>query len=96
MTETMRTHVVLPRELVERMDEIVGPRRRSEFVTEAVRTELDRRRLLELLDAAVEEAEHLPPDDDPPAWESAESAVAWVREQRRTVRDVGVPISSAR
>lgn len=37
MKETVRTHVVLPRDLVEAVDTLVGKRTRSEFVEQALR-----------------------------------------------------------
>jgi len=50
MAET-RTHVVLPAELLERVDRLVGSRRRSRFFAAAVAKEVER---LELLEAARE------------------------------------------
>ena len=41
----VRIHVVMPRELIEQIDALVGKRRRSEFIVEAVREHLARRRL---------------------------------------------------
>lgn len=87
MGEMMRTHVLLPKELVARIDERVGPRRRSEFVVEALRRELDQLSLLELMEAAADEARNAPPDDDPPAWDAYPSSVAWVRAQRQVGTD---------
>lgn len=87
MGETIRTHLILPRELVERVDKLVGPRRRSEFVAEVLQKELDRRHLVTLFEAAMEEARNAPPDGAPPEWESAESAAEWVRAQRRIGED---------
>src|SRR5271155_3033082 len=51
-----RTHIVLPQELIEEIDSIVGPRGRSAFLVETARAELRRRRLLSFL------------GDDQPAW----------------------------
>jgi Arc/MetJ-type ribon-helix-helix transcriptional regulator len=82
MGEMVRTHVLLPRELVERIDERVGPRRRSEFVAETLRKELDRNRLLELALAASEETRRLGPAAGPPEWATSDGAAAWVRKQR--------------
>ena len=86
MGEMVRTHVLLPRELVERVDEVVGPRRRSEFVAETLRKELDRRRLLATMEA-VQEAARRTGGPDVPGWETPESAAAWVRAQRRVDDD---------
>lgn len=91
MSEMMRTHVLLPKRLVAEIDEQVGPRRRSEFIAEALRKELDHQDLVRLMEAAVEEARNAPPDDDPPAWASYPSAVAWVRAQRQIGEDLPPP-----
>lgn len=76
--EVARTHVVIPRELVESVDEIVGARHRSEFFVEAVAEKLCR---IKLLRAAKEVAGSLK-DVDIPGWETPESASAWVRKIR--------------
>jgi hypothetical protein len=71
-----RTHIVLPQELIEEIDSLVGPRRRSAFLVETARAELRRRRLLTFL------------RDDQPAWnekdhpELAAGAGTWVKQQR--------------
>lgn len=83
MGEMVRTHVLLPKELVGRIDEHVGPRRRSEFVAETLRKELDRRRLLDLMDAAMEEARERGNVGDPPEWNTPEGTLEWVRAMRR-------------
>ena len=87
MGEMVRTHVLLPRDLVARLDEAAGPRRRSEFVAEALRKELDRRRLVTLMDAAMNEAEERGDDGDPPEWSTPEGTLAWVRAQRENGDD---------
>ena len=51
-----RTHIILPQELIEEIDAVVGPRGRSAFLVETARAELRRRRLLMFL------------RDDQPAW----------------------------
>ena len=87
MSEMVRTHVLLPRDLVTRLDEAAGPRRRSEFVAEALRQELDRRRLLTLMDPEMKEAEERGDDGDPPEWSTSEGTLAWVRAQREVDDD---------
>ena len=42
----MRTHMVLPDELVESIDSLVGKRKRSRFVQEAIREKLRRETLI--------------------------------------------------
>ncbi len=70
---SQRTHILLPQELIEVIDLVVGPRGRSAFLVETARAELRRRRLLTFL------------RDDHPAWkekdhpELARGAEAWVQ-----------------
>jgi len=72
-----RAHIVLPHELIEEIDSMVGPRGRSAFLVETARAELRRRRLLSFL------------RDDQAAWddkdhsELARGPGAWVRALRR-------------
>jgi metal-responsive CopG/Arc/MetJ family transcriptional regulator len=75
----MRTHVVMPKELVEEIDAEVGPRKRSQFVKEAVEEKLARRRRV----AAFEAVAGSLADVDIPGWETSESTARWVRAQRR-------------
>lgn len=71
-----RAHIVLPQELIEEIDSVVGPRGRSAFLVETARAELRRRRLLSFL------------NDDQPAWIDANhpewkaGPSAWVRRVR--------------
>jgi predicted transcriptional regulator len=76
--EAIRTHVVLPKELVRSIDEVAGRRRRSQFVAEAVAEKLARtRRAIVLKEAAGALAGR-----DVPGWESTEAAIEWVRRSR--------------
>jgi hypothetical protein len=77
--ETMRTHVIMPRELVETIDKLVGRRARSRFLTEAAEREV---RWLKLVKAAEKAGGSLA-DVDIPGWETPESAADWVRVSRR-------------
>lgn len=74
----VRIHVVMPKELVEQIDALVGKRRRSEFIVEAVREALDRRKRAELGRRLAGSLA----DVDIPGWESSESAAEWVRALR--------------
>jgi hypothetical protein len=71
-----RTHIILPQELIEEIDAVVGPRGRSAFMVEAARAELRRRRLLTFL------------HDDQPTWreknhpEVSAGSGAWVKRIR--------------
>ena len=74
-----RTHVIIPDKLLEEIDRLVGPRKRSEFLADAANDKLKR---IKLREAATKVAGSLK-DVDIPGWESSESAAAWVREQRQ-------------
>lgn len=77
--EGFRTHIVLPRAVVEDIDRLVGHRKRGRFMTEAVQEKLRREKLTAALDAA---AGVLDPADYP-QWSTPEKISAWVRELRR-------------
>ena len=88
--EAVRAHVVMPRELVAAVDELVGHRRRSEFVVAAVEERVRRERLGRALQAT---AGVLKPEDHP-EWATPEARHAWVRASRaqdeaRRVRKLG-------
>jgi metal-responsive CopG/Arc/MetJ family transcriptional regulator len=78
--EKMRTHVVIPKALVETIDELVGKRHRSEFLTEAAEKEVRRLKLIKAAERAGGSLEHV----DIPGWESSEAAAEWVRASRRS------------
>lgn len=78
--EMMRTHVVIPKALVETIDALVGKRRRSEFLSEAAEKEVRRLKLIKAAEKAGGSLEHV----GIPGWESSESAAEWVRASRRT------------
>ena len=73
---SQRTHIILPEELIEEIDAVVGPRGRSAFLVETARAELRRRRLLAFL------------QDERPAWkaedhpELAAGSAAWIKALR--------------
>jgi hypothetical protein len=71
-----RAHIVLPNELIEEIDSLVGPRGRSAFLVETARAELRRRRLLSFLhnDNLVWKEKDHP--------EFAKGTRAWVKELR--------------
>ena len=85
---SVRVHVVMPKELVEQIDALVGKRRRSEFIVEAVRDHLARRRRSELDEHGRRRSEMgrkvagSLADVDIPGWESSDAAAEWVRQQR--------------
>jgi metal-responsive CopG/Arc/MetJ family transcriptional regulator len=77
--ETVRTHVIIPRELVDAVDGLVGRRGRSKFIAEAVE---DKMAHIRLAQAAKKAAGSLV-DVYIPGWETSEAAAEWVRASRR-------------
>ena len=75
----MRTHVVLPEELVKAVDALAGKGKRSRFVEEAVRDKLKKERLL----AALKDSAGTLSGEDHSHWETPEQVASWVRELRR-------------
>src|SRR5438552_17955790 len=73
---TRRTHVLLPEDLIQEIDELVGPRGRSAFLVDTAGNEVRRQRLLEFL----QNKEAVGRDEDHP--ELAEGTAAWVRRSR--------------
>jgi hypothetical protein len=78
MTHVVRTHFIAPKKLIEEVDRLVGPRRRSEFLTEAASEKLKREKLLRL----TREVSKLPPVKGIPAWNTSESTSKWVHDGR--------------
>jgi metal-responsive CopG/Arc/MetJ family transcriptional regulator len=74
----MRVHVVIPSELVEEVDALVGRRQRSRFITEAIEHVLAHERLKRAAEAVAGSLA----DVDIPGWESSEAAEKWVRSLR--------------
>lgn len=85
MRMTVRTNLLLPKELVEEVDRYAGPRGRSRYVAEALAARIRRDRLRDVVrrTAGVLKAE------DYPHWATSEDVVAWVRERRAEVTDPG-------
>ena len=75
----MRAHVVLPDDLVEEIDRLVGKRRRSAFIAEAARDRVRREGLL----LALKETAGILKAEDHPEWADSRKVAAWVRKQRR-------------
>jgi metal-responsive CopG/Arc/MetJ family transcriptional regulator len=71
-----RAHVVMPRELLEQVDELVGSRKRSEFIAEAVEYKVRRERL----GKALRESAGILDPADYPEWEDS---AAWVHNLRQ-------------
>lgn len=75
----MRAHVVLPDDLVEAVDRLVGKRQRSAFITEALRERVRREGLLR----ALEESAGVIKAEDHPEWADSRKVAAWVSKLRR-------------
>ena len=75
----LRTHIILPDRLVEEIDDVVGKRKRSHFVEEAIREKLKRAALLK----ALKETAGILSPEEYPEWATPDKAAAWVRESRR-------------
>src|SRR2546425_11237619 len=73
---TRRTHILLPEDLIQEIDELVGTRGRSAFLVDTARNEVRRQRLLQFL----QNKEAVWKDEDHP--ELAEGAAAWGRRSR--------------
>jgi predicted transcriptional regulator len=74
--------VVLPEDLLERVDRVDGKRRRSRFVEEAVREKLAR----EELGAALEAGAGILDREDYPEWSTPEQTSRWVSALRELDR----------
>lgn len=75
-----RAHVILPDEIIERIDENVGKRQRSRFLEEAAREKLQR---LEL-EQAIRETAGIARGPRYRHWRDQRAINAWVRRGRRT------------
>ncbi len=81
----VRTNLLLPKELVEELDEVAGPRGRSRFVAEAVAYKLHREKLRRAFDRSFGVLRN----EDYPHWDTSEKVVEWVRELRAEETDPG-------
>lgn len=77
--EMVRTHVVIPKVVVESIDRTVGRRARSRFLVEAAEEKLARLRRLRAFERAAGSLR----DVEIPGWETSESAAEWVSASRR-------------
>ena len=76
MDTKKRTHIVVPKELVEEIDMLTGKRKRSLFITQAIRKEIQR---LNFINAVKETAGAWDENDHP---ELKNGAEGWVRSLR--------------
>jgi hypothetical protein len=64
-TDTVRTHIALPKKLVEDIDKLVGARGRSAFIADIASTEVKRRSLLAFLEKLHREGPAWKDEDHP-------------------------------
>ena len=79
-----RVHVVIPKELTDEIDSIVGERRRSSFICDATREKLIRQKQLE----GIRKFSGSLKDEDYPEWK--EGSAEWVhnlRQEDEKIRD---------
>ncbi|MGH2445350.1 MAG: ribbon-helix-helix domain-containing protein [Candidatus Limnocylindria bacterium] len=80
---TVRTNLLLPKELVDEVDHYAGPRGRSRYVAEALQERVRRDRLREVvLATAGAWREH-------PVFPTSDAVVEWVRQRRAEQTDAG-------
>ena len=77
--ERRRAHVVMPSDLLREVDALVGRRKRSEFIQEAIEEKLGRLRRVEAFERVVGSVA----DGDVPEWETRESTAEWLRALRQ-------------
>jgi metal-responsive CopG/Arc/MetJ family transcriptional regulator len=75
----MRTHIILSDELVEEIDNLVGKRKRSRFVEEAITEKLRRGAMLR----ALKETAGVLMAEEHPEWDTSEKVMKWVKESRQ-------------
>ena len=75
----MRTHVILPEDLVRSVDDLAGKGKRSQFIEEAVREKLRKDALL----AALRRTAGTISAKDHPEWDTPEDVASWVRNLRK-------------
>jgi metal-responsive CopG/Arc/MetJ family transcriptional regulator len=74
----VRTNLLLPRDLVEEVDRIAGPRGRSRFFADAARRRLRQESGLRM----VRETAGVLRAEDYPHWATSEDVVEWITDRR--------------
>lgn len=74
----VRTHVILPRAVIETIDRLVGQRGRSRFLVAAAQRELAHREMLEIAQQALGSGKGL----ERPWGQTPESITTWIEETR--------------
>jgi Arc/MetJ-type ribon-helix-helix transcriptional regulator len=77
---TVRTHVSLPDDLVKDIDELVGKRKRSEFIADALEKSVRSEKMLRV----IKEGAGILSDEDYPYWSTPEKVAQWLRDLRDT------------
>ena len=77
-----KTHLVLPQEILEEVDQIAGKKKRSLFIAEAAREKLERERFLRILD----ETKGAWGDKNHPELKTGRERERYVREKRQSYR----------
>ncbi len=77
-----KAHLVLPREILEEVDQIAGKRKRSLFIAEATREKLQRERFLRILD----ETQGAWSDKNHPELKTARDMEQFVSDKRQSYR----------
>jgi Arc/MetJ-type ribon-helix-helix transcriptional regulator len=72
----MRVHINLEEDLVRELDDLVGPRRRSSFISEAIRKAVDQERRWRLMRSAIGSI-----SDEGHPWDP--DVAKWVHDSRR-------------
>jgi len=72
----MRVHINLDEHLVRELDDLVGPRRRSSFISEAIRKAVDQERRWRLMRSAIGSI-----SDEGHPWDP--DVAKWVHDSRR-------------
>jgi hypothetical protein len=78
-SDMMRTQVVIPKDIIQDIDDLVGRRDRNRFLVEAVEEKLRRVRQR----VALERVAGSLGDVDVPGWETPEDAASWVNASRQ-------------
>jgi metal-responsive CopG/Arc/MetJ family transcriptional regulator len=77
-----KAHLVLPRKILEEVDQIAGKRKRSLFIAEATQEKLERERFLKIL----EETKGAWSDHNHPELRTSPDVESFVREKRQSYR----------
>ncbi|MCC7316482.1 MAG: hypothetical protein IT419_16915 [Planctomycetes bacterium] len=88
----IRTHVILPKDILAKIDLRVGQRRRSKFLADAARRELEHLELIEIARAAAGSGKGQPR----PWGDTSESIAQWVHDDRQASGDRDDELDSLR